>query len=401
MRVIFVQPDYTKFFFGAEKLVYLYCQGLAEHGHDVRLVCIKSSFSKYPGRGELFKVQALPGFTRYFRNITELNLLSDASINNRLTNSYLKDQTVIISDFLCAPAFLGSNNYSKKLLVSAYHWARYGPTKRKTLSDYVTAYQYAFCQRRWDKVLRKAKGYIAITQAVKDHFMQDYGIPASKVSLIPEVVDTKRYYPRKGTRYLRNRFADPDEVVILAMPHHRHSPLLLLKLIRKLKGITNRRYKLVIIGNMPVSERKTLLEFARQNGIEENCKILGFVPDSILPLVYSNADIFLNIGVNRGMTVLEAMASGLPVVSSDFIFSHDWITQGVNGYVVKRVPDELAILDSCEDELSGYLRVLIEDDKLLRSMSANSRKVAVEKFDYKVVSKTMEEVFLNVLESNL
>ena len=74
-------------------------------------------------------------------------------------------------------------------------------------------------------------------------------------------------------------------------------------------------------------------------------KHVPLMPRSQLPAVYANADVYVlpSLVEGFGLTGLEAMASGLPVVLSEHTFGSDVITDGVDGYVVPiRDPESIA-----------------------------------------------------------
>ena len=69
-------------------------------------------------------------------------------------------------------------------------------------------------------------------------------------------------------------------------------------------------------------------------------------PRSELRRIYLNADVYVlpSLAEGFGLTALEAMACGLPVILSEHTFAHDIVTDGKEGYVVPiRDADAIAI----------------------------------------------------------
>ena len=106
--------------------------------------------------------------------------------------------------------------------------------------------------------------------------------------------------------------------------------------------------RLLIVGTGP--EKENLVQRTHQLSLEENVKFLGIVSDDDLVKYYHIADVFVLPSVNKsgeteglGVVLLEAMASGCPVIGSNVGGIPDIITDGENGFLVhERDPAQLA-----------------------------------------------------------
>ena len=81
-------------------------------------------------------------------------------------------------------------------------------------------------------------------------------------------------------------------------------------------------------------------------------------------------------------TVLEAMAMGRPIITTDAPGCRETVVEGVNGFLVK-VRDTEGLAEACER--------FIQDPGLIRSMGMKSREIAVNKYDVKKVNKLILE----------
>ena len=96
---------------------------------------------------------------------------------------------------------------------------------------------------------------------------------------------------------------------------------------------------------------------------------IDFVQKDALPQYYAIADVFVLPSTEEvwGLVINEAMACGLPVISTDKVgASIDLIKQGVNGYVIPA---------SDVDRLFESLEMILSDSKLKSSMGKASEEI--------------------------
>jgi glycosyltransferase involved in cell wall biosynthesis len=112
-----------------------------------------------------------------------------------------------------------------------------------------------------------------------------------------------------------------------------------------------------------------------------------------LPDFYSIADIFVlpsGTGETWGLVVNEAMNFGLPVIVSDIVgCSSDLVHCGRNGFVFKM---------GDINELSQYLKILIEDDNKRIAMGKASIEI-VSDYNYEAVVKGIKQAVEKLLEN--
>ena len=141
--------------------------------------------------------------------------------------------------------------------------------------------------------------------------------------------------------------------------------------------------RLDIVGDGP--ERENLEALARELGIAGSVRFLGKLPHRRLPAIYRQADVFVTASTieTQGLVVLEAMASGLPVVGVDAMALPELIHQMINGLLVPP-GDESAFADA-------VARLLSSTD-LQRKMGLTSRRLALE-HSLPVVAQAYEDLY--------
>lgn len=125
-------------------------------------------------------------------------------------------------------------------------------------------------------------------------------------------------------------------------------------------------------GSMEASIRKTLAE----GGVIERVFFGGQVAQRDLPRWYCQSDIYISPSHVDGtsVTLLEAMACGLPCLVSDIPGNMDWIVEGVNGWTFR---------DGDVDDLTEKILLAIRNRESLHSLGDASRRTAVARANWK------------------
>jgi alpha-1,3-rhamnosyl/mannosyltransferase len=169
--------------------------------------------------------------------------------------------------------------------------------------------------------LRAADHIIAISQSTADSVVQLLRIPAHRTTVIPLGIDQADYAARaqrKGAM-VRSSYQLPDRywLTVTSPNPNKGWPDLVQALVRAHQLGTV--IPLVIAGHWLPPHRRQLLAQADQLGVADLVRFLGFVPDDDLPALYAQAlgFIFPSHREGFGLPVLEAMAVGTPVITSD------------------------------------------------------------------------------------
>ncbi|KAI1371435.1 glycosyltransferase family 4 protein [Hypoxylon crocopeplum] len=178
---------------------------------------------------------------------------------------------------------------------------------------------------------------------VKDYLKKEADVPTDKMEVLTRGVDTEGFNPAKRSEQLRREWAPSGEPILFTcsrLAGEKGFAFLAQAAIELDKRGMN--FKLVIVGGNrnPVVEQEVKEMFAP---LEEKGKVIfpGFKVGEELMAHYASADIFLHCSITEtfGLVVLEAMASGVPVVARDEGGPSDIIQHGKTGYLVP--PDDL------------------------------------------------------------
>ncbi len=136
--------------------------------------------------------------------------------------------------------------------------------------------------------------------------------------------------------------------------------------------------QLILAGNG--EHREVLEEHAEALGIAASTRFLGAVPRAEMDHWYRIADVFCLPSIYEGfpVTILEAMAAGLPIVSTTVSGIPEAIEDGVSGYLVE--PENATAL-------AEALARLAADPELTRTMGRNARRAVREQFSIEATAE--------------
>lgn len=231
-----------------------------------------------------------------------------------------------------------------------------------------------------EKLQRQGDHFICVSEFMRDEALKA-GYPAERLQVhymgidprpfttashegAPQILHVARLVDKKGTTYLIDAFAQ------LAQRHPDAT--------------------LVILGDGPL--RATLQAQVAQHGLQGRVEFAGAVPHrtvrermaqaSVLALPSVTAESGDSEGL--GLVLLEAAASGLPVVGTLHGGIPEAVSNGNSGYLV---PERDAA------QLAAALDTLLSDAQLRRRMGAAGRALVCERFDIQAQSGKLEDIY--------
>jgi len=185
-------------------------------------------------------------------------------------------------------------------------------------------------------------------------------MPEIEVEIIPNGVDTERFRPRQ-----EQGLGEPIRLLTVGRLITRKRIDLLIRAVDSARGLgLNVRLNVAGDGNILAELR----ELAEQLGLGESVKFSGRVPAEQMPELYRDADIFVMSSAHEGMSnaMLEAMASGLPIVTTRCEGVEELIAD--NGRVVE---------EADSGRIAVAIKELADDRELYERMSAAARSRAM------------------------
>lgn len=194
-----------------------------------------------------------------------------------------------------------------------------------------------------------------------EQMLRGTGYPAARLISLPNAVDCERFQPR------RRDGSDGLRVVFVG----RHVPVKGIDtLIRAWARLDRSRpMRLVLAGAGP--ESAALKALCAELGVADSVEFPGEVHD--VPALLSGADVYVQASHREGLpnAVLEAMASGLPIVATRISGHEDVVAHGHNGLLVP-------VNDA--DAMAAALDTLLRDPAKRQRMGLASREVMQQRY---------------------
>ena len=230
---------------------------------------------------------------------------------------------------------------------------------------------------------------VLITINQEDYARAKGHLHAKRVEYVPGVgIDTARFRENTVDRWEKRRelgCADGDFLILtVAEMTANKNHITILKALALLKNepmFANLHYWICGRGET----WQSLENSARELGIASHIHFLGYRNDA--PELYPCCDLFAFMPYREGLPValMEAMASGAPIVCTQIRGNRDLITDGVSGVFVENSPQALA----------EAIRALYADPQRREALGRGARE-AVQTFDAEAVYRQMKEIYLSV-----
>lgn len=226
-------------------------------------------------------------------------------------------------------------------------------------------------------IWRGASAVISNSQGLKELALQTS--PRQSISIIPNGVDTKHFMPKE------HELSTASNMIHLTLGASRVTDrkgiAYLIEAVHLLKD--EYVFSLKVIGEGNAKAR--LEQMVVEHGLQSQITFVGRVPREETLRYYQEADIFVLPSLNEGMSnaMLEALACGLPIITTRTGGVDELVPEGVNGLLVKQRDAQA---------LSKALRVLAQDVDMRMRMGAASRSLA-EMMSWEGVAKQYSEVY--------
>jgi glycosyltransferase involved in cell wall biosynthesis len=232
-------------------------------------------------------------------------------------------------------------------------------------------------------VLERCDVFLADCDAVKQQALA-FGVPEGRTITFPWGVDLGHFSPGDGGG-LRERAGWGDAFVLL---HTRSwEPLYGVDVMAKafVHAAQQRpELRLFMLGNGSMAAE--LRRIFMQGGVLERVRFVGQISQNDLPRYYRAADLYISASRSDGSSVslMEALACGLPALVSDIPGNREWVTPGKEGWWFP---------DGDADALAQGILDAVDRKKDLKAMGAAARKLAEKRANWRQNVKQLQRAY--------
>lgn len=212
------------------------------------------------------------------------------------------------------------------------------------------------------------------------------GFPENKIIVFPIGIDVQnKFNPEINDENIRINLGWQDKIIIACTRGHDTIygiEYLLLAIPEIVRNEPDSRF--LFIGSGPLTNK--FKKIVNDLGIENYVKFIGIIPNDELGKYLAASDIYVSPSLSDGTSVslLEAMACSLPVVVTDVDAILEWITDGINGFIVPKRNSSI---------LAQKIVKLIRDDHLRELFGKENRQIAENRGSWQNTTKAFENVF--------
>ena len=229
-------------------------------------------------------------------------------------------------------------------------------------------------------VLGHAGALLIGSRSFADEVTENHGTPLERFTVIPNAVDTERFTPPED-RPLGTLSEDP-----LLLYHgrvdRRKGVLVLLDAFAELNE--ERPLRLAVSGIGP--DLDAVAERVVELSLDDKVELVGYSPNGEVPSVYRRGEVFVTPTFAEGFssTILEAMATGLPIVSTRAVGVVDCLRHEENGLLCE--PGDAA-------GLAAELRHMLDDAALRERLAAQGLREARTLYSWPAIAGRIVDVY--------
>ncbi len=225
----------------------------------------------------------------------------------------------------------------------------------------------------------------AVSESLKEDTLRLFDIKKN-INVIPNFIDTEKI-KLKGKPCERSLLAEKEEKILTHISNFR--PLKrIMDVISIFEGVQLKiKSKLMMVGEGP--EKKRAIQYVNEKGLEEQVLFLGNSNEIDKILCYSDLFLLPSEKESFGLSALEAMAHGVPIISSDAGGIPEVNKHGKTGYLSKIGDTESMTLNALS---------LLQNESLHKSFKKQAEQQA-EKFNLESVVNQYESIYADAIET--
>lgn len=384
MKILIITHYFLPHTGGIENVAYNQAKGLIKKGHKVTVLSSLVGTTKSSENIEGIKVKRIKVINFLEKRIGLPYPIFHLSSFREIRNEILKNDVIQIHGHVFMTSVIGAyfaKRYNKPTVVTQHntfvYYENFIIRTVETIAD-KTLGKYTFS---------KGKKIIAVSHKTQKYVESITGV-SKKIVVEYNGINVERFGKKIDKKAFKKKLGVGDKFVCFTVRRitYKNGIDTILEVAEKLK---NEKIIFLIGGKGP--EFAKVQEIIKENNLK-NVKLLGFISDADLPKYYSISDLFIlpsKQGEGFPLVVLEAFASGVPVIATKSGGHEEVIKNGINGYLVN--VDKPA-------EILKRIDYLFENFSLLRKMSKECYELARKNFSWNTNINSLDLIYKEVIK---
>ncbi len=260
---------------------------------------------------------------------------------------------------------------------------------RNTKAVFVTTCHGYYAPHFFSRAMGWGKRVIAISEVIGRHMVQDFKVPAEMVRIIPRSVDLSRFQTARSAKGPQ----DPKVITMIGrltpLKGHAYFLKAMAAVVRQIPQV-----RIKIVGDAPPKRngyKEELMLLAKRLGLSNHVEFLGNRRD--IPQILAETDCLVLSTVTQeafGRVILEAQASGVPVVATKVGGVVEIIDDGKTG---------LLVMPKDPPAMAKAVVRLLQENGLAQKIVAQSKQRIDERYTIKHMADATLAVYAEVLQS--
>lgn len=390
MRIAFVTFEYPPFIIGGAGIYALnITRELAKLGHQV--VVFTPDILESKSRSDLYNLKIQKVYTNKKLPFKALQFWSRLP---KEVKKFEKDTPFDILHFNGISYWFLKKRLSKaKHIVTVHHLVKDAIKNNKlniisrikdisSENSFIISFLEKKCIKSPDKL-------VAVSNFTKKQIVESYGIDPGKIKVIYNGIDLNGYsFPYEEISRIKKQLNLTEKPILLFVGRVNDPRKDLGFLLRSIKRVLEEvDVTLLVVGKGDQTEARVLIDSLE---ISNNVVFTGFVDDNSLKKYYSLCDIYICPSKLEGfgLTIIEAMKAGKPIIATNVGAIPEIVKNEVNGILVK---------SGDVDELCKVICNLLKDQKKIDIMGKKNAEEVSNKYSWKKTARKIMEVYNDLL----
>ena len=344
MKVLLANDTYPPQLNGAAVTTQRLAKGLAERGHSVSVIAPSTAY-----RDEVHPDQACPSVTVHrVKSFTtkpihpDFRVVSVARIGAKLERIFRQVEPDIVhiqNHFILGKGCL---KLSRKLNVPIIGTNHFMPDNvlgyiPKPLRHVSASMMWKECVKVYNRL-----DYVLTPSHAGLNLLREFGLTAP-ARVVSNGIDLTRYSRRPAPETLYRKYGiRPDVPTFMVVGRLDKDKKADLVIRATVEAASSADLQTLIVGRG--KDQAEFWALSKRLGAQGKVVFTGYIPDEDLEGLYNLADVYVGAGSAelQGIAVMEAMATGMPILAANAVALPELVEEGVNGYLFEATTEDLA-----------------------------------------------------------